>query len=455
MNKEIFRAYDVRGIYPTELDARGVFCIGQSLVKLLAAENPEKKKIKIVVGRDMRVSSPELMAAACKGIVQAGGNVIDIGLSSTPTFYFAVASSGADGGMEISASHNPKEYNGVKITRAGAEAIGLPNGLDKIRDACFPEPDITAARPGKITKKRVFLEKCVRHALSFYDFSKIKPLKVVADTANAMGALDLEALFSQLPCDLIKINFDLDGTFPVHEADPFKMENIAALRKKVVAAKADLGIATDGDADRIFFVDNRGEFVEPAIVRGLMAQEALKHNPGAPIGYDIRPGMITKEMIEEAGGRPFVTKVGHSLIKKQSREEGAVFSGESSGHFFFKTEYGFFETPLLVALVMLNLISESNRSLAEIIKPYQKYHHSGEINFEVADKEAKMKELEKVFGKDAKEVSWLDGVTIEHEDWWFNVRPSNTEPKLRLNLEARTPELMEKWRDEVLEVIRS
>jgi len=454
MKSDIFRAYDIRGIYPDDIDEDGVFCIAQSFTRIIK-EKTEKDKPQIVIGRDMRVSSPALHQSAVAGVTSLGADVVDIDLASTPTFYFAVAEGGYDGGLEISASHNPKEYNGVKIVREEAQAMGLDNGLDKIRDACLADGKYNTEAKGKVSKVSDVLAKRVDYALNFYDFSKIKPLKVVADPANAMGAPDLETLFAKLPCELIKMNFELDGTFPAHEADPFKMENVEDLRKKVIAEKADLGIATDGDADRIFFIDNKGEFVEPAIVRGLMAREALKHTPGAKIGYDIRPGMITKEMIEEAGGQPFVTKVGHSLIKQQSRQENAAFSGESSGHLFFKTKIGFYETPLIVALVIMKEISESGKTLAEIVKPYQKYFHSGEINSEVADKNARMKELEKKFGDGAENVSWLDGITIEHKDWWFNVRPSNTEPKLRLNLEARTPELMEKYRDEVLKVIRS
>ncbi|MFC1721910.1 phosphomannomutase/phosphoglucomutase, partial [Patescibacteria group bacterium] len=335
-----------------------------------------------------------------------------------------------------------------------AEAMGINNGLDKIRDACVLAEKSTATTKGKISEKKNILADRVKYALDFYDFSRIKPLKIVADAANAMGALDLEALFEKLSGELVKMNFKLDGTFPVHEADPFKDENITDLKKKVVAEKADLGIATDGDADRFFFIDDKGELVRPEIIRGLMAQEALRHNPGAKIGYDVRPGMITKEMIEEAGGKPFVTKVGHSLIKKQSIEEEAVFSGESSGHFFFRTDYGFYETPFIVTLILMKMISESGKSLAEIVAPFKKYHHSGEINSEVEDKESKMKELEKKFGPGAKKISWLDGISIEHDDWWFNVRASNTEPKLRLNLEANTESLMKRKVKEVLAIIR-
>lgn len=455
MDTSIFRAYDIRGIYPEQINEDVVFGIGQGFVKLLRSENPSKKTFNIVVGRDMRLSSPELEKSVIKGVTAAGANVIKIEQASTPTFYFAVARYGYDGGLIVSASHNPKEYNGVKLVRAKAAAFGLEDGLDKIRDFCASGEKITAPVPGRVISKTGVLEECVKESLAFYDFSVIKPLNIVADTANAMGGLDLAELAKHLPIKLEKINFKLDGTFPAHQADPFKDENVKDLKARVIEHGADLGIATDGDADRIFFVDEKGEMIEPAIIRGIMAEVVLRHYPGAKVGYDIRPGMITREMIEKNGGQPFVTRVGHSLIKKKSLEEKAVFSGESSGHFFFRTKYGFYETPLIVALVMLDELSRSGKKASEWVAPLRKYFHSGEINSEVEDKMGKMKELEKVFGTGAKHVSWLDGVSIEHRDWWFNVRPSNTEPLLRLNLEARTKKLMEQKRDEVLKVIRS
>ncbi len=454
MDQSIFRAYDVRGIYPQQINEDVVFSIGQGFVKLLRQENPGKKVFNIVVGHDMRLSSPSLGRSLIKGILGAGANVIDIGPSSTPTFYYAVARYGYDGGLIVSASHNPKEYNGLKVTRAKAVSFGVDEGLDKIRDFCASGERIAAPVSGKVIPKTGVLEECVKESMAFYDFSAIKPLKVVADTANAMGSLDLAELAKHLPIKLEKINFKLDGTFPAHQADPFKDENVKDLKAHVIKHQADLGIATDGDADRIFFIDEKGEMIEPAIIRGIMAEVALRHNPGAKIGYDIRPGMITREMIEKYGGQPFVTRVGHSLIKKKSLEENAAFSGESSGHFFFKTKYGFYETPLIVALVMLDELSKSGKKASEGVAPLRKYFHSGEINSEVEDKTGKMKELEKAFGPGAKNVSRLDGITIEHDDWWFNVRASNTEPLLRLNLEAKTKEVMEQKRDEVLKVIR-
>lgn len=455
MDTSIFRAYDVRGIYPQQINEDVVFSIGQGFVKLLQEENPTQKAFNVVVGHDMRLSSPSLGRSLIKGIINAGANVIDIGLSSTPTFYYAVARYGYDGGLIVSASHNPKQYSGIKPVRARASAFGLEDGLDKIRDFCVTGEKITVPVPGKVSQKTGVLEECVKESMAFYDFSTIKPLKIVADTANAMGGLDLGELAKHLPISLEKLNFKLDGSFPVHLADPFIDENVRDLKARIVEHQADLGIATDGDADRIFFIDEKGEMIEPAVIRGIMAEVVLRHNPGAKIGYDIRPGMITREMIEKYGGQPFVTRVGHSLIKKKSLEEGAVFSGESSGHFFLKTKYGFYETPLIVTLVMLDELSKSGQKASEWVAPLRKYFHSGEINSEVEDKIGKMKELEKIFGAGAKNVSRLDGITIEHDDWWFNVRASNTEPLLRLNLEAKTKEVMEQKRDEVLKVIRS
>ncbi len=438
----IFRAYDIRGVYPDELDEELYYNVGKAFVKFLDAK-------KVVVARDMRVSSPKLHKSLINGVTSMGADVVDIGLSSTPNFYHTVAAGGYDGGLIVSASHNPKEYNGIKIVREEAKAIGLVNGLLEIKK--LSKQDLEETTPGKVTIKKDALKKRVNYALNFYNFN-LKELKVVADPANAMGSPDLEELFKHIPCKLVKMNFELDGTFPAHEADPFKDKNVKDLKKKVVQEKADLGIAMDGDADRIFFIDEKGKMVEPAIVRGMMAREVLKHNPGSKICYDIRPGMITRDMIEDNGGIPVVTKVGHTLIKKKAREEGAVFAGESSGHFFFQTDYGFYETPLIVALVMMQEITK-NGPLSEIVKPLKKYHHSGEINFKVGDKKATLRKLEKEF-KDAPEIKKLDGLSVYYDDWWFNVRPSNTEDKIRLNLEATTKARMEKMRDYVKSVIK-
>lgn len=449
---QIFKAYDIRGIYPDDLDEVMIYKIGKAYADILMAES-KKNDITIVVGQDMRLSSPELTMNLIKGITEQGVNVIDIGLSSTPTFYYGVTFLGVDGGMQVSASHNPKEYNGVKIVRNKALPVGYDNGIDLIEQKVRSNDFMDSSKTGGVTQEKGILEREVAFSLKHGNIQKIKPLKVVADAANSMGALYLTKLFEELPCELIEMNFNLDGTFPAHEADPFKDENIKDLKKRVIDENADLGIATDGDGDRIFFIDEKGELVEPAIVRGIMAQMVLKENPGAKICYDIRPGRITRDMIVENGGIPSVTKVGHTLIKKQAIDENAVFAGESSGHFFFNTEIGLFEMPMIVTLKFLEEICTTGKSLSEIANPLRKYFHSGEINSKVEDKEAKMNEIAERY-KDAK-ISWLDGVTVEYDNFWFNVRPSNTEPLLRLNLEAISKEVMEQKCAEVLKLIRN
>ncbi|MBS1266858.1 MAG: Phosphomannomutase [Candidatus Woesearchaeota archaeon] len=450
IDKSIFRAYDIRGVYPDQLNEEVIYRIGKAYIKFMQEENPGKQEFTIAVGCDMRLSSPALKKSLIKSLVNMGVKVVDIGLVSTPTYYFAVAKYGYDGGLIVSASHNPKEYNGTKIVRQGAEAIGLVNGLDKIRD--YAQEDIKESdSKGSVIKNNKALKDRTDYALDFYDF-KLDKMKVVADVANAMGSPDIRELFSRLDSELIEMNFKLDGTFPAHEANPFKEENVVDLKKRVVEENADLGIGVDGDADRYFFVDEKGELVEPGILRGIFAEVVLRHNPKANIGYDIRPGQITHDMIVENGGKPFVTKVGHTLIKKKGREVDAAFAGESSGHFFFKTDYGFFETPFIGTLVIMDEISKRG-PLSKIVKPLKKYFHSGEINFEVENKNAKLYEIAKAFSDG--EISLLDGVSVKYENWWFNVRPSNTEDKIRLNLEARTKEKMEEMKSKVIKVIKS
>lgn len=447
----IFKAYDIRGIYPTELDEEIVRRIGRAYADMLIQEL-KKDKVTVVVGQDMRVSSPSLAESLIGGITEQGANVIDIGLASTPTFYYGVSFLSADGGMQVSASHNPKEYNGIKIVGRKAFPVGYDSGMNMIEGKVRADDFADSNRIGTVTKREGILESEVDFSLRSANPDAITPLKVVADPANAMGAPYLTRLFSRLPCELIEMNFSLDGTFPSHQADPFKAENVVDLSRRVIEEQADMGIATDGDGDRIFFMDEKGQLIEPAILRGLLARIVLKENPGARICYDIRPGRITRDMIGKHGGIPSMTKVGHTLIKIQAIEENAAFAGESSGHFFFNTDMGLFEMPMIVTLKLLEEICTIGRPVSEIIDPLRVYHHSGEINSTVEDKEAKMKEIAALH-EDAK-ISWLDGVSVEYGDYWFNVRPSNTEPLLRLNLEAVSKELMESRCQEVLDVIR-
>ena len=452
INPSIFKAYDIRGIYPSELNEEVIYKIGRAYAVLIQKEN--EGKITIAVGKDMRLSSPKLKEALIKGLVTQGVNVVEIGLVSTPTFYFAVANYGYDGGMQVSASHNPREWNGLKLVRKKAIPVSEDTGMKKIKAMVEKGEFMEVEEKGEVSKKEGVLQDQIKHDFKYADISKIKLFKVVVDPANAMGALYSEAMFDRLPCELIKMNFELDGTFPNHEADPMKEENTKDLRKRVVKERADIGIAIDGDGDRIFFVDNKGELVPQQIIRGLLAKIFLREYPGATICYDIRPGKITVDMIKEAGGKPVVTRVGHSLIKEKMREVDALFGGESSGHFFLKLEKGVYEVPVIVILKLLQELSESGKSFSELIKPYKKYFHSGEINLVVEDKLGKIKEIEELYKGEAKEVNNLDGIMVDMGDFWFNLRPSNTEAKLRLNLEATSNKLMEEKRDEVLKVIR-
>jgi phosphomannomutase len=454
MDLSIFKAYDIRGIYPDQLDENLAYRLGRAYSQLLVQENPGKT-LEIVVGNDMRLSGPSLKKTLIKGLVDSGIKVIDVGLVSTPTFYFAVAKNGFDGGIQVSASHNPKNYNGFKLVRAASVPISEETGIKDLARLVEANQFLKSSKKGSVTQKRGIVEGMVKDQIKNQNINlkSIKPLTIAVDAANAMGSLDVEAMFADLPCRLIKLNFTLDGTFPSHEADPFKDENLKVVQEAVIANKADLGISIDGDGDRYFFVDERGDLIRQEILRGIMAQLSLKEHPGATVCYDIRPGRITKDMIEEVGGKSSVTRVGHSLIKEQMLKENAVFGGESSGHFFYKFPYGTFESPVAYVLKLLQFISEKNKPVSQIMQPYRKYFHSGEINSEVKDVAATLEKIKQKYA-DSK-ISSLDGVTVEYDDYWFNVRGSNTEPKIRLNLEAIDLKTMEQKRDEVLRLIRS
>lgn len=435
--EHIFKAYDIRGLYPQELNEELAYKIGRAFGALRQKELGREAGINIVVGRDMRLSSPSLTEEVKRGLLEQGINVVEIGLASAPTFYFAVSYYQYDGGMLVSASHNPKEYNGVKLVRERALPVGQGIGMEELRELVKQNDFSALKKNGRLTFKKDVLKDQAELELKYAETAKIKPLKIVIDPANAMGILYLEELFGYLPqLEIINMNEQLDGSFPSHQPDPFKEENLADLKNRVLSESADLGIATDGDGDRIFFIDNDGQRIKPEIMRGILAQTFLRDNPGATICYDIRPGKITEDMILEAGGKPSVTRVGHSMIKKQMIETGAVFGGESSGHFFVKFPHGVYEAPMIVTLRFLQILSESGLSSAEYIKPLDRYFHSGEINFTVKDKSGILQKLKEKYA-DA-EMNDLDGLTFSYPSFWFNVRASNTEPLLRLNLEAKS-----------------
>jgi phosphomannomutase len=450
--KHIFKQYDIRGLVDTEITSELAYQIGLAYATFLSKEIAEGSQLTVVVGRDMRESSVKYQESLMRALVESGARVLDVGLVSTPAFYFSVGHLKAHGGIMVSASHNPAAYNGFKLTRANAVPISGDTGILEIARMVEGGKEVGRWEGGQV-KNIEGIPVLAAHA-EFEHTGKhpIKRMKIVVDTANGMGAQYMDELFKIINADVTKMFWDFDGTFPNHEADPFKPENTRALCEKVVELGADVGIATDGDGDRIFFVDDKGKPVAPAILRGLLAQIVLRDNPGATICYDIRPGKITRDMIEEVGGKPSVTRVGHSLIKEQMRKVSAVFGGESSGHFLYVFPTGVYEGPVTVATQILQEITRQGRSLSEIVEPLERYVHSGEMNFTVQDKEAVMHALKEKYHDG--ELNELDGITITYPFFWFNVRASNTESKLRLNLEAVDRATMERYRDEIVAFIK-
>jgi phosphomannomutase len=452
INQKIFKAYDIRGVYGEDFDEDFAYRLGLAYVAMRKKET-DSEKLKIVIAKDMRLSSDSLHSALSKGLIAGGADVYDIGLNSTPTFYFAVAFYNYDGGIIVSASHNPAKYNGFKMVRDKALPIGEGTGMEDLKDLVLSNDLKEVDNKGKLETLNDVLETQIQYDLEYIKKERVKPFKVVVDAANSMGAPYCRELFKYIPAQLIELNFELDGTFPNHEADPLKEENLKQLEEKVVEEKADLGIATDGDGDRVFFIDEKGKSINQAVIRGLLAKIFLEDKPGAKIGYDVRPGKITEDLIIENGGVPVVTRVGHSLIKQQAINEGIYFAGESSGHFFLNMDIGCFEVPVIVILKLLSLFSESDQLISKQVDPYNTYFHSGEINSLVADKNSVLEAIKEKYSDS--EINTIDGVSIKYEDYWFNVRASNTEDKIRLNLEARDKKTMEEKTQEVLDIIKS
>jgi phosphomannomutase len=446
LDPKVFKAYDIRGIYPTELDEDGARAIGRAYV-----EQFEPKEI--AVGQDMRVSSPSMAQAFIEGATAGGANVHAIGLVGTEMVYFAVGDLELDGGGQITASHNPKEYTGVKLVRRGAMPVGGDSGLLEIRDRALAGFDTSGGQaPGHVREVDVW-PAYVEKVLSFIDEYAIKPLRVVIDAGNGMAGVMLPPVLERLPLDAVRYFFEPDGTFPNRDPNPLLPEAREFIVAKVHEDRAELGVAFDGDADRCFFLDDTGEFVPGDFVTALLAESVLEKHPGAKIIYDVRASWAVRDTIERAGGVPLVNRVGHAFIKERMREEGAVFGGEVSGHYYFRDFYQA-DSGVIPFLLMVELLSKREKRLSELLQPYrERYFLTGELNTPVPDVAVKLQELKERFGKEGK-VSHLDGISIEADDWHMNVRPSNTEPLLRLNLEARDPELMERKRDEVLAVIR-
>jgi len=449
VNPDIFKAYDVRGVYPAEVNEEAARGIGAAFVVYLKAK-------RIAVGRDMRLSSPALAAAFIDGATSQGAEVVDYGMIPTDMLYFAVARDKHDGGAQITASHNPKQYNGMKMVRQEAFPLSGEEGLLEIRqmieNSAFPPP----AEHGGLVTTRDLLNDYVDHVMSFIDSKVIRSFKVVLDAGSGMAGLVAPKLFERLPCKTTRLCFEIDGRFPNHEANPLIEENRRDIVERVVAEKADVGIAWDGDADRCFFIDGTGSFVSGDFVTALLAEAFLLKHPGATILYDLRASHAVKDTVERYKGTALMNRVGHAFFKRRMRETNGIFGGEVTGHYYFRDNF-FADNGFIPALLILELMSKKGQSLHDLLKPLaSKYFISGEINTKLKSMAQVPSKLDEIAAQyvDGHQYT-LDGLSVEYPDWHFNVRPSNTEPLLRLNLEATTPALMAKRRDEVLALIRS
>ncbi len=437
----IFKAYDIRGIYGETITEEIVENIGKAFVTFLKCKT-------VVIGRDMRPHSAPLFDALTRGLTTLGANVIDIGLCSTPMCYHACGKLNADASIMITASHNSAEWNGMKFTREQAIPISGATGIADLENIVNTEShDTPASTPGTISTYDIMPEYTELVAASA-DIST--PIKIVADMGNAIGSIEAKTIDNIISMD--KIFEELDGTFPNHEANPLNTATLASLQEKVKAGNYDFGVAFDGDADRAGFVDENGEIIPMDLITGLIAQDLLAHEKGV-IFYDLRSSWAVKEVIEESGGTPMMSRVGHAFIKQQMRDNDAIFAGELSGHYYFKANY-FTESSAMAVLCVANIVSKSGKKLSELVAPMQRYFASGEINSEVNDTKTVLDMIRNDYGQEGR-LFELDGVSVEYNDWWLNVRSSNTEPLIRLNLEAKTKELMEAKRDELLTKIRS
>ena len=449
LTPDIFKAYDIRGVYPSEVNEETARAIGAAFIVYL-------KATRIAVGRDMRLSSPALAASFIEGATSQGASVVDYAMIATDMLYFAVARDRHDGGVQITASHNPRQYNGMKLVRKEAFPLSGDAGISDIRDIIandrLPAP---ASRRGQVSTSDI-MGPYVEHVMSFIDQSIIRPFNVVLDAGSGMGGLVAPKLFDRLPCKTTRLCFEIDGRFPNHEANPLIEENRRDIVERVRAEKADVGIAWDGDADRCFFIDGAGEFVPGDFITALLAEAFLLKHPGSTIIYDLRASHAVKDTVASYGATALMNRVGHAFFKRRMRETNAIFGGEVTGHYYFRDNF-YADNGFIPALLILELMSKKGRSLHELLEPLRRrYFISGEINTKVASMDAVAAKLEAIAARYADGRQYrLDGLSLEYPDWHFNVRPSNTEPLLRLNLEATTPALMAMKRDEVVALIRS
>ncbi len=449
MNPGIFRAYDIRGIYPQDINETNIIIVIKAIYQFFS-EKLNKKDLTIVIGRDMRLSSPGLNEVARKTLLELGATIVDIGLSSTPTVYFAVYHNKYDAGIQISASHNPKEWNGIKFFyRSGNKLIKVSKntGMDEVKDLALKNQFPAPTNQGKLINKQTIKDE-VDYAFNLVK-PKINKFKVIADTANAMGSLYLEEIFKRTDCELIKMNFELDGNMPVHEANPIKFETLKSLQERIIKEKADFGIATDGDGDRIFFIDEKGQIIPSTLISALIAREILSKNKNEKILVDIRYTKNTVKVVKDFGGTPIINMVGHALITETLNKENGAFSGESSGHFFFR-ETGGAESSVRVIYYVMDVLSKYNKPLSKIATELMSSYESGEFNFKLPENENNQSFLEKI-GENFKDgkIDWMDGISVDFPDWRFNIRGSNNEPLIRLNLEADNEALMKQKLEKV------
>lgn len=442
---DAFKAYDVRGLYKSEVNEDLAYKIGIAFVNYLKAKT-------VVVGGDMRFSTSSLTKSLIEGLTDAGAKVFELGLASTDMLYFASIHLETDGAIMVTASHNPKEYNGFKFTRKNAEPIGLESGLDKIKEI-IDKNDLKKAQKKGDLEKINLLDDFIKFMHSFIDPKTIKPLNVVIDCGNGMGGYIVPKLLAGTNLNITPLFFELDGTFPNHDANPLLEENRIDLCKNVLSKKADLGVGLDGDTDRAFFVDGKGNFCNGDFILGILAKEVLKKKHGAKIVYDVRCSNYVKETVASLGGESFMGKVGHAYAKLFMKELNADFGGEVSGHYYFKYKNAYFDSGNLTLLLMLKVLSDANMSLEEAMAETKNYFISGEINNKVENKDAKLEEIKKLYTGKA-QIYEIDGLSIVSKDWWANIRKSNTEPYLRLNCEAYTKDKMQEIRDNFLKLIR-
>lgn len=443
MDDSIFKSYDIRGLYPETINEKIAKQIGMAFVEHFHLK-------KVAIGRDGRLSSPTLEKAITLGCLRSGADVTHLGIVSTDMIYFAAGAYDYDGLLIVTASHNPKDNNGFKFVLKGAIAVSGETGLLAMRDKIKNNQLKIVSKIGRENSREIY-DDYVQKLNSLIDPSKIKPLKIVVDAGSGVGGFIFEKVTKDLPIKMIPLYCGIDGSFPHHQPSPLEEENLRDIKKKVVEVKADLGLAFDGDGDRVFLINEKGRNLSSTLVTAMIAQRMLKEHPGSRILYNLLCGWVVRETIVKNGGVPSITKVGHSLIKAQMRKEDGLFCGEHSGHYYFKDLY-YADSGMLASLIILEIISEDDRPLSEIIKIYDKYFLSGEINSEVKDQKRKIKEIKEKYADSQQ--SELDGISVEYPDWRFNVRPSNTEPLLRLNVEAKSKELLDKKTKEILKQIK-